>query len=76
MTTTQSTPRYVLGTTQEGRVFLFTGLGEYKSGMAARDAALTMPRNGVWYVFEERDLSRHGVVFGLKREIVATVPAR
>lgn len=71
--TKQSAPRYVLGCTQGASVFLFTGLGEYKSGLAARDAALAMPRHGVWYVFEERDLTRHGVTYGLTREIVATV---
>lgn len=73
--TKQSTPRYVLGTTQEGREYLFTGLGEYKSGLAALRVALVMPRNGVWYVFKERDVSRHGVVYGIEREIVATIPA-
>jgi hypothetical protein len=72
----KSAPRYVLGCTQGSREFLFTELGDFPSGMAARDAALAMPRNGTWLVFEQRDVSKRGIVFGLSYEIVGQpIPA-
>lgn len=75
--TTYSAPRYVLGATDsEGHVFLFTGLGPFRSGLEACEAWRAQPRSGVAYVFEERDASKYGVVYGLMRKIVATATVR
>ena len=72
---TVSAPTYRLGMITGGREYLFTDLPGFVSGMAARDYALSVPRSGVWTVFEERDISRLGVCYGLQRVAVATVPA-
>ncbi len=71
-----SAPRYMLGCVIGNREYLFTELGEFPSGMAARDKALSLPRSGVWRIFEERDVSIDGLVYGLTSEIVGTpIPA-
>lgn len=57
----------------EGRQFRLTGLGEFRSGLAAREAWRAQPRNGTAYVVELREVSRHGVVYGMTETIVATV---
>lgn len=66
--TKYSKPRFVLGTATH----LFTGLGEFKTAEAASAYWRSMPRNGVAFVHQERDVSRHGVVYGLERKIVRT----
>ena len=71
-TTQRSAPRYILGTVTEGRTYLYTGLGEFRSGLAAVEAWRSKPRSGPAYVFEERDVSRLGVTYGIDRKIVAT----
>jgi hypothetical protein len=70
--TKRSAPRYLLGTKQGNREFLFTDLGTFRSGLEASEYWRSQPRNGVAYIYEERDVSRHGVVFGIERTIVAT----
>lgn len=69
---TRSARRYILGTTKENRVYLFTELGPFKSVDAAKTFWRSKPRNGTAYVFEECDLSKYGVCFGLDRKFVAT----
>lgn len=71
--TTRSAPSYSLGMQHGGSTFLFTELGEFRSGLEARTKALSMLRNGVWFVYERRELSRFGVNFGSTLELVATV---
>jgi hypothetical protein len=69
---TLSAPRYVLGCIIEGRTYIFTGLPEFKSGYAAREYALSTPRSGAYRIFEERDVKRGRLVWGLHREVVGT----
>lgn len=69
MKTTKSAPRFLLGTATH----LFTALGPFRSGLEAADYARAHCPVGVVYVHEERDVSRYGVVYGIEREIVATV---
>ena len=69
----KSAPTYTLGTIDaQGREFAFTELGEFRSGMEARDKWNSLPRNGVAYVFETRRLSKRGVVYGMSVKLVAT----
>lgn len=69
--TTRSTPRYYLGTVGN---YLFTGLGEFRSGLEAATYWKSQPRSGeVAYIYEARDLSRFGVVFGSTLDVIATV---
>lgn len=71
MKNTPSKPTYLLGSTIDGREFIYTDLPSFKSGMEARDYALAHNHTG--YVFEHRDLYRNGVNYGTSLEIVATI---
>lgn len=64
-----SAPRYILGTATH----LFTALPTFRSGLEAADYARANSMKGPVYVHEERDVTRLGVVYGIHREIVATV---
>jgi len=69
---TLSAPRYILCNVIGGKTYQLTGLGVFKSGLAAREAYASEPRNGVAYVLELRDVSRHGVCYGIEEQIVGS----
>jgi hypothetical protein len=69
-TTTERGVRFLLGTTGN---YIFTGLGEFKTIAAAKEKALSQPRNGVVVIYRRADLWRHGVNYGTSLEPVETV---
>lgn len=70
--TTKSAPIYLLGTRQGNATYTFTGLPEFRSGLEACEYARANPMNGPVYVFEQRQLFKHGINYGSTLELVAT----
>jgi len=63
-TTTETNERFYLGELTAGRVYIFTGLGGFKSAAQAVAKWDSSPRNGSAVVFRQADLKRYGVVYG------------
>lgn len=75
MKTTYRNTRYLLGSKNGNSVYLFTGLGEFKSATEASAYWRSKPRNGTAYVFEESDAYRCSVNYGTKLQLVCTAGA-
>lgn len=64
---TIGTPTYYLGSSIDGRVYLFLELGDRGAFPTVEEAityARSKPRSGVWLVYETAELYKNGVNYG------------
>ena len=64
--------RFYLGTRQDGRLFIFTDMGEFKTEQAARDYWHGSPRNGRAVIVEHWDARRTGssLTYGTNENVI------
>ena len=66
--------RFVLGTVQQNRIYLFTELGNFATVEEAKLYWASVPRSAPAYVFREEDLYKFRVNYGTDLKMVATAP--